>query len=103
MLTGSGAAAGVLAEGEMQRNFTLLVEALRRGQDRGTVRADVDPGLAVFLMLAANWFLFQGAALVRRNPDLAVTASTDTYAEQLARLLFHGLAPPAGSAREDSP
>jgi TetR/AcrR family transcriptional regulator len=103
MLTGSGAAAGVLAEGEMQRNFTLLVEALRRGQDRGTVRADVDPGLAVFLMLAANWFLFQGAALVRRNPDLAVTASTDTYAEQLARLLFHGLAPPAGPAREDSP
>ncbi len=93
LLSGSG----------LTQNFSLLVDALRRGQALGTVRADVDPGLAVFLLLCANWFLFQTGSLTRRNPDLAVTASTDTYAAELARLLYHGLAPPAGPHPQDTP
>ena len=87
----------------MAQNFSLLVDALRRGQAQGTVRDDVDPGLAVFLLLCANWFLFQTGPLTRRNPDLAVTASTDTYSAELARLLYHGLAPPAGPHHQDTP
>jgi hypothetical protein len=67
------------------------------------VRADVDPGLAVFLLICANWFLFQTAGLTRRNPDLAVTTSTDSYATELARLLCLGLAPPESTARKDPP
>jgi TetR/AcrR family transcriptional regulator len=103
MLSGTAASSDLFAGGEMSRNFSLLVEELRRGQERGTVRADVDPGLAVFLVLSANWFLFQSSSLLRRNPDLAVTASTGDYAAELARLLYFGLAPPAGPAAEDSP
>jgi TetR/AcrR family transcriptional regulator len=100
MLSGSSAAGSLFLEGEMGRNFALLVDALRRGQSRGTVRTDVDPGLAVFLLLAANWFLVQNAARLQRHPDLAVINSTDAYAAELARLLAHGLAP---TAPEDSP
>ena len=100
MLSGSSAATSLFTEGEMGRNFALLVEALRRGQSRGTVRSDVDPGLAVFTLLAANWFLVQNAARLQRHPDLAVINSTDAYAAELARLLAHGLAP---TAPEDSP
>ena len=103
MLSGTAASSDLFAGGEMSRNFSLLVEELRRGQERGTVRADVDPGLAVFLVLSANWFLFQSSSLLRRNPDLAVTSSTGDYAAELARLLYFGLAPPAGPAAEDSP
>ena len=103
MLSGTAASSDLFAGGEMSRNFSLLVEELRRGQERGTVRADVDPGLAVFLVLSANWFLFQSSSLLRRNPDLAVTASTGDYAAELPRLLYFGLAPPAGPAAEDSP
>ena len=103
MLSGTAGSSELLGGGEMSRNFSLLVDTLRRGQASGSVRADVDPGLAVFLLLSANWFLFQSSTLVRRNPDLAVTATTETYAAELARLLYHGLAPPAGPAREDSP
>jgi TetR/AcrR family transcriptional regulator len=103
MLSGTTGSGELLSGSEMSRNFSLLVDALRRGQASGTVRADVDPGLAVFLLLSANWFLFQSSTLVRRNPDLAVTATTEAYAAELARLLYHGLAPPAGPAREDSP
>jgi len=100
MLSGSSAATGLFAEGEMGRNFALLVDALRRGQSRGTVRSDVDPGLAVFMLLAANWFLVQNAARLQRHPDLAVINSTDAYAAGLARLLAHGLSP---TVPEDSP
>jgi TetR/AcrR family transcriptional regulator len=103
MLSGTAASGELLSGSEMSRNFSLLVDALRRGQARGNVRADVDPGLAVFLLLCANWFLFQTAGLARRNPDLAVTTSTDAYATELARLLCLGLAPPAGSTPKDTP
>jgi TetR/AcrR family transcriptional regulator len=100
MLSGTAASGDLFAGGEMSRNFSLLVEELRRGQERGTVRADVDPGLAVFLVLAANWFLFQSSALLRRNPDLGVAAVPADYASELAHLLYHGLAPPGAPAAE---
>jgi TetR/AcrR family transcriptional regulator len=103
MLSGTSASSDLLAGSGMSQNFSLLVDALRRGQAQGTVRAEVDPGLAVFLLLSANWFLFQTGALTRRNPDLAVTISTETYAAELARLLYFGLAPTAGPGHQESP
>jgi len=103
MLSGSPAAGELFAGSEMSRNFSLLVDALRRGQARGSVRNDVDPGLAVFLLICANWFLFQASGLTRRNPDLAVMTSTDTYADELARLLYLGLAPTESASRNDTP
>jgi len=102
VLSGTPASSELFSGSEMSRNFSLLVDALRRGQARGTVRADVDPGLAVFVLMCANWFLFQTAGLTRRNPDLAVTtSSTESYAAGLAHLLCVGLAPPVPADRKD--
>jgi len=56
----------------------------------------------VFLLLCSSWFVFQTSALVRRNPDLAIAASTDTYAAELARLLYFGLAPGVGPGGKES-
>jgi len=103
MLSGSAASGDLFNGDEMSRNFSMLVDALRRGQALGKVRTDVDPGLAVFLLLAANWFLFQGSAVLRRNPDLVVTTSTETYATELARLLCLGLTPRERPTSEDAP
>ena len=103
MLSGSAASADLFNGDEMSRNFSMLVDALRRGQALGKVRADVDPGLAVFLVLAANWFLFQSSAVLRRNPDLGVTTSTEAYATELARLLCLGLTPRERPTPEDAP
>jgi len=101
MLEGSPGSLEVLRGGEMARNFSLVVEALRRGQAAGKVRTDADPGLAAFVLMCTSWFLFQTAAVTRRHPDLAVTATADGYAAELARLLYHGLAPrPAPGARK---
>lgn len=102
MLSGPTGSSEVLSGDEMARNFSLVVEALRREQDRGRVRSDADPGLAAFLLLCANWFLFQNAALLRRSPDLAVVASTETYATELARLLYYGLEPRNADGPEDT-
>jgi len=103
MLSWTAGSGEELVSGEISRNFSLLVDAIRRGQARGTVRADADPGLAVFLLLCSSWFVFQTGALVRRNPDLAVASSVDTYADELARLLYLGLAPTESAARNDTP
>ena len=103
MLSWTAGSGEELVSGEISRNFSLLVDAIRRGQARGTVRADADPGLAVFLLLCSSWFVFQTGALVRRNPDLAVASSVDTYADELARLLYHGLAPRAAGDPKESP
>jgi TetR/AcrR family transcriptional regulator len=99
----SGGSSELVSSKEMLRNFSLLVDALRRGQSKGKVRADADPGLAVFLLLCANWFLFQTAGLAKRNPDLAVTTATDRYAAELARLLYLGLAPGTPPVSKDIP
>jgi TetR/AcrR family transcriptional regulator len=103
MLSGDAGTGDDLVSGEMSRNFSLLVDALRRGQASGTVRADADPGLAVFLLLCSSWSVFQTGALVRRNPDLAIAASTETYAAELARLLYLGLAPRVDHDHEEAP
>jgi TetR/AcrR family transcriptional regulator len=101
LLSGTPASSELFAESEMSRNFSLLVDTLRRGQERGTVRADVDAGLAVSVLICANWFLFLTSNLARRNPDLAVMTSTESYAAGLARLLYLGLAPAGPGARKD--
>lgn len=101
LMSGTPAASELFTESEMSRNFSLLVDALRRGQAGGTVRTDVDAGLVVFILICANWFLFQTANLSRRNPDLAVLTSTESYATEVARLLCHGLLPPGADARKE--
>jgi len=93
ILDGSPGSLKALSGGAMAENFSLIVEALRRAQQRGAIRADADAGLAAVVLLCTTWFVIQNAAAVRRNPDLAVTATADSYATELARLLYLGLEP----------
>jgi TetR/AcrR family transcriptional regulator len=93
MLEGSPATLELLTDGETARNLALVVEALRRAQARGTIRADADPGLAALVLMCTSWFLSQSAAMTRRHPDLSITAAPDAYAAELARLLYQGLRP----------
>jgi TetR/AcrR family transcriptional regulator len=93
ILDGSPGSLKALSGGAMAENFSLIVAALRRAQQRGAISADADAGLAAVVLLCTTWFVIQNAAAVRRNPDLAVTATADSYAAELARLLYLGLAP----------
>ena len=103
LVEGSPDTRETVTSGEVARNLALVVDALRRAQARGRVRADADPGLAAFVLLTTSWFLSQTAPVIRRHPDLAVTASPTLYAAELARLLYHGLAPRIASPRRKIP
>lgn len=103
ILDGSPGSLKALSGGAMAQNFSLIVQALRRAQLRGAIRADADPGLAAVVLLCTTWFVIQNAAAVRRNPDLAVTATADSYANELARLLYLGLEPRHAPCIQDSP
>jgi TetR/AcrR family transcriptional regulator len=93
MVEGSPETREAMTSGEMARNLALVVDALRRAQARGSIRADADPGLAAFVLLCTSWFLSQTATVIRRHPDLSVTATPELYAAELARLLYQGLEP----------
>jgi TetR/AcrR family transcriptional regulator len=101
MVEGSPETREAMTSGEMARNLALVVDALRRAQARGSIRTDADPGLAAFVLLCTSWFLSQTASVIRRHPDLSVTATPELYAAELARLLYHGLEPrPAPAPRK---
>jgi TetR/AcrR family transcriptional regulator len=101
MVDGSPDSRKVLSSGGVAQNFALVVQALRQAQARGQIRADADPGLAAFVLMSASWFLFQAGPVTRAIPDLAVTATPERYAAELARLLYRGLAPEREPAVED--
>ena len=103
ILDGSPGSLKALSGGAMAENFSLVVEALRRAQQRGAIRADADAGLAAVVLLCTTWFVIQNAAAVRRNPDLAVTTTADGYSTELARLLYLGLEPRHLPRIQDSP
>jgi AcrR family transcriptional regulator len=103
MVEGSPETREAMTSGEMARNLALVVDALRRAQARGSIRADADPGLAAFVLLCTSWFLSQTASVIRRHPDLSVTATPELYAAELASLLYHGLEPrPAPAPRKNT-
>jgi TetR/AcrR family transcriptional regulator len=87
----------------MAQNFSLVVEALKRAQARGRVRADADPGLAAFVLLCTSWLLMQTSAITRRHPDLAVAGDPERYAAEFARLIYHGLEPRPTPASRKKP
>lgn len=103
LVEGSPDTREALTSGEMARNLAAVVDALRRAQARGQVRADADPGLAAFVLLTSSWFFSQTATVMRRHPDLAAALSTDRYAAELARLLYQGLAPRTARPRRKTP
>jgi TetR/AcrR family transcriptional regulator len=100
MLAASPEFLEAMSQGVMADNFALLAAEVRRGQASGTIRSEVDPGLAVFMLLCASWFLFQSGELARRTPDLAIASDPERYASQVADLLYFGLKPRVAGSRK---
>jgi TetR/AcrR family transcriptional regulator len=93
LLDSTAGSSDLFASGLMAENFSLVVDALRRGQQSGTVRKDADPGLAAFVLLSSGWFLFLTSAIAQNTAGLEVTRSTEQYSRELAGLLALGLKP----------
>ncbi len=85
-----------LAEQVFGDNFARLVALLRAGQERGELRADLDPGMVANLLIAADLFFFQSREVSRHLPDARHLSENPTaYSDLLVDFLRRGTAPPA--------
>ncbi len=83
-----------LAEQVFGDSFARLVAIMRGEQERGELRADMDPGMVATLFIAANLFFFQSREVSRHLPDMQhLSADPTAYSGQLVDILLHGITP----------
>lgn len=83
-----------LAENVFGDNFARLVAILRAGQERGELRADLDPGMVANLLIAANLYYFLSRDIARHLPDTRHFSENPTvYSELMVDILLRGIAP----------
>lgn len=83
-----------LAEQVFGQNFARLVEILRTGQSKGTLRSDIDPAMVAALLIGADVFFFQSREILRHFPDVSFTENPTRYSEMLTDILLRGILPP---------
>lgn len=71
--------------------FTRLVEMVHKGQQGGEFRADIDPALAAFMVVATNVFFFQSIPVMKDFPMFEFTGDAGIYSEGVMDLLLNGL------------
>lgn len=92
------------AEQVFGQNFARLVEILRNGQQRGELRADVDPAMVAILVIGADITFFQAREVFRHFPDVAFADAPSDYSRMAMDILLHGIVPrdnPNKTDRED--
>lgn len=83
-----------LAEQVFGANFARLVAIMRSGQERGELRADLDPGMVATLLIAADLFFFQSREVSRHLPDVRhLSGNPAAYSDLLVDILLRGIAP----------
>lgn len=81
-----------LAEQVFDDNFARLAAVMRGGQERGELRADIDPGMVATLFIAADLFFFQTREVSRHLPDVRhLSTHPAAYSDQLVDILMHGI------------
>ncbi len=74
------------------RNFELLVQVLRRAQQGGELRADIDPAAVATLLVGANVFFLQSRHVLRHLRDVDFADDPVRYAQATAEILLSGIA-----------
>ena len=71
--------------------FTRLVAMVKQGQLEDEFRADIDPALAAFMIVAANMFYFQAAPVMQHIAEANFTGDADRYSKGVMDILFNGV------------
>ena len=83
-----------LADQVFGGKFARLAAIMRGGQERGELRADLDPGMVAILFIAADLFFFQSREVSRHLPDIRhLSADPAAYSNLLVDILMHGITP----------
>jgi TetR/AcrR family transcriptional regulator len=80
-----------IAKETFARNFSRLVQIIKGSQERGEVRATVDPALVATLLIGSNVFFFQAHEFFSHFPDVAFADSPDRYCECVADTILNGI------------
>jgi TetR/AcrR family transcriptional regulator len=79
--------------------FSELVTILRRGQEHGELRADMDPAMVAMLLVGADVFFFQANKVFRHFPEVSFADDPARYSGMAVDILLRGiLAPEAGAS-----
>ncbi len=71
--------------------FTRLVAMVHQGQQENEFRADVDPMLAAFMIVAANMFFFQATPTMQHIPEAHFPDDAGSYSKGVMDILFNGM------------
>ncbi|AEK59262.1 MULTISPECIES: TetR/AcrR family transcriptional regulator [Acidithiobacillus] len=83
-----------LAEQGFGELFGNLVGLIRSGQERGELRAEIDPAVAAILLIAGNVFFFQHRDTLRHYPEVSFVGDPEAYDRAMVELLLLGIAAP---------
>lgn len=80
--------------------FSQLVGILRRGQEHGELRADLDPAMAAMLLVGADVFFFQANKVFRHFPEVSFADNPARYSGMAVDILLRGILAPARHHKE---
>jgi len=86
----------LLAEQILRDNFSAKVRMLRSAQNRGELKADVDPAFVLFMISAANIMYFQSREVMKHLPDVTFAEDADRFGDLMADFLACWLVPERG-------
>jgi TetR/AcrR family transcriptional regulator len=78
--------------------FSELVTILRRGQEHGELRADMDPAMAAMLLVGTDVFFFQANKVFRHFPEVNFADDPARYSRMAVDVLLHGILAPGAAA-----
>lgn len=82
-----------LAEQVFQRNCKAVIALFQEGVDRGEFRAELDPGIAAWMLGASEMVFFQNRNILSHMPGMGGAAAPADYAAKVVQTLLHGLLP----------
>ena len=81
-------------------NYTKLVAIFRSGQQRGEIRADLEPAALALNLIAGNVFFFQLQSLLPYLPGTEAINDPDAFSAAVANVFLDGVLTQAGRAKE---
>ncbi len=79
------------AEQVFGQNFARLVEILRTAQQKGELRADVDPTQVAIMVVGADITYFQARHVLRHLPDVEFADDPERYSRMAVDIFLRGI------------
>lgn len=82
----------VLANRVLEDSFARLVQMVRKGQEAGEIRRNIDPAVLAVVLLGSDVFFFMARDVFRHFRDVVFADAPEEYSEALSDLLLRGCA-----------